>query len=130
MTSRRGHAGKRQAGRGLIVALSALSIVASGVSVPQVALAQDGGPSLIRDTEIEEILHHDADPIFAAAGLDPRNVRILIVGDKSLNAFATQGLQMGLNTGLILQTENPNQLRGVIAHETGHLAGGHPIRSD
>ncbi|PIC00360.1 M48 family metalloprotease [Caulobacter sp. X] len=135
MTSRRGHAGKRQTGRGqierrLVVALSALSIVASGVSVPKVALAQDDAPSLIRDTEIEEILHHDADPIFAAAGLDPRNVRILIVGDKSLNAFATQGLQMGLNTGLILQTENPNQLRGVIAHETGHLAGGHPIRSD
>jgi predicted Zn-dependent protease len=130
MTSRRGHAGKRQLGRRVSAALSALSIIASGVSAPQVALAQDGGPSLIRDTEIEEILHHDADPIFAAAGLDPRNVRILIVGDKSLNAFATQGLQMGLNTGLILQTENPNQLRGVIAHETGHLAGGHPIRSD
>jgi predicted Zn-dependent protease len=117
-------------GRELIVALSALSIITSGVSAPQVALAQDSGPSLIRDTEIEEILHEDADPIFAAAGLDPKNVRILIVGDKSLNAFATQGLQMGLNTGLILQTENPNQLRGVIAHETGHLAGGHPIRSD
>lgn len=130
MTSRRGHAGKRRTGRGWIVALSTLSIVVSSVSVPQLALAQDDSPSLIRDTEIEEILHHDADPIFAAAGLDPRNVRILIVGDKSLNAFATQGLQMGLNTGLILQTENPNQLRGVIAHETGHLAGGHPIRSD
>ncbi len=129
MTSRRGHVGTRRIGRRLSVALSALSIVASGVSAPQVALAQDDGPSLIRDTEIEEILHHDADPIFAAAGLDPKNVRILIVGDKSLNAFATQGLQMGLNTGLILQTENPNQLRGVIAHETGHLAGGHPIRS-
>ncbi|HJV41856.1 M48 family metallopeptidase [Caulobacter sp.] len=125
MTSPNGRAGRR-----LGVALSALSILASGVSVPQIALAQDDGVSLIRDTEIEEILHHDADPIFAAAGLDPRNVRILIVGDKSLNAFATQGLQMGLNTGLILQTENPNQLRGVIAHETGHLAGGHPIRSD
>lgn len=125
MTSPSGRAGRR-----LGVALSALSILASGVSVPQVAVAQDDGVSLIRDTEIEEILHHDADPIYAAAGLDPKNVRILIVGDKSLNAFATQGLQMGLNTGLILQTENPNQLRGVIAHETGHLAGGHPIRSD
>lgn len=123
MTSRSGRAGYR-----LGVAVATLSILASGV--PRVALAQDDGASLIRDTEIEEILHHDADPIFAAAGLDPKNVRILIVGDRSLNAFATQGLQMGLNTGLILQTENPNQLRGVIAHETGHLAGGHPIRSD
>ena len=128
MTSRSGRAGKGRTGKRLGVAMSALALLASGT--PQVALAQDDGVSLIRDTEIEEILHHDADPIFAAAGLDPKNVRILIVGDKSLNAFATQGLQMGLNTGLILQTENPNQLRGVIAHETGHLAGGHPIRSD
>jgi predicted Zn-dependent protease len=124
MTSRSGRAGKR-----FSVAMSALAVFASGLSIPQTALAQDGA-SLIRDTEIEEILHHDADPIFAAAGLEPANVRILIVGDKTLNAFATQGLQLGLNTGLILQTENPNQLRGVIAHETGHLAGGHPIRSD
>ena len=53
----------------------------------------------------------------------------LLVGDKELNAFATSGIQIGLNTGLILQTENPNELMGVIAHEAGHLAGGHPVRS-
>ncbi len=119
MTSRSGRE------RRLGVAMAALSVVAAG-AVATSASAQ----SLIRDTEIEDILYHDSAPIFAAAGLEPKNVRILIVGDKSLNAFATPGLQMGLNTGLILQTENPNQLRGVIAHETGHLAGGHPIRSD
>jgi predicted Zn-dependent protease len=119
MTSRNGRE------RRLGVAVAALSVLASG-AVATSASAQ----SLIRDTEIEDILYHDSAPIFAAAGLEPKNVRILIVGDKSLNAFATPGLQMGLNTGLILQTENPNQLRGVIAHETGHLAGGHPIRSD
>ena len=130
MTSRSGRDGGRQAGKRLGVAVSALAVLASGLSVPQAARAQDDGASLIRDTEIEEILQHDADPIYAAAGLDPKTVRILIISDKTLNAFATQGLQMGINTGLILQTENPNQLRGVIAHETGHLAGGHPIRSD
>jgi len=92
------------------------------------ARAQDG-LSLLRDTEIEAILHHEADPIFEAAGFEPKNIRILLVGDKELNAFATPGLQLGLNSGLILQTENPNQLKGVIAHETGHLAGGHPSRS-
>ena len=87
------------------------------------------GMSLLRDTEIEEILHKQADPLFAIAGLNPKDVRILLVGDKDLNAFATAGQQIGLNTGLILQAETPNQLNGVIAHETGHLAGGHPIRS-
>ena len=126
MTSRSGRAGRRQAGKRLGVAASVLAVLASSLATPRVAHAQDDGASLIRDTEIEEILHHDADPIYAAAGIDPKTVRILIIGDKTLNAFATQGLQMGINTGLILQTENPNQLRGVIAHETGHLAGGPP----
>jgi predicted Zn-dependent protease len=87
-------------------ALSALALLAATLAPVAPAHAQDG-PSLIRDTEIEEILHHDADPIYAAAGLDPKTVRILLVGDKELNAFATQGLMMGLNTGLILQTETP-----------------------
>lgn len=92
--------------------------------------AQSGrGPTLLRDTEIEEILHRQSDPIFEAAGLNPKDVRILLVGDGSLNAFATQGQQMGLNTGLILEAATPNELKGVIAHETGHIAGGHPIRS-
>jgi hypothetical protein len=109
-------------------ALSALALVIAVLAPVAPAQAQDG-MSLIRDTEIEEILHRDADPIYAAAGLDPKTVRILLVGDKELNAFATQGLMMGFNTGLILQTETPNQLKGVIAHETGHLAGAHPLRS-
>ncbi|HRD29164.1 MAG TPA: M48 family metalloprotease [Caulobacter sp.] len=96
---------------------------------PALAQSSDRGPTLLRDTEIEEILHHEADPIFRVAGLNPRDVRIMLIGDPTLNAFATQGQQMGLHTGLILEAQNPNELKGVIAHETGHLAGGHPIRS-
>ncbi len=87
------------------------------------------GVSIVRDTEIEEILHQEADPIFAAAGLDPKSVKIHIVGDKELNAFAAGGQQLFLNTGLIAETKSPNQLIGVIAHETGHIAGGHVARS-
>ena len=127
MTSRSWAASKRF-GDKAVSALSALALLAATLVPTAPAHAQDG-PSLIRDTEIEEILHRDADPLFAAAGLDPKTVRILLVGDRELNAFATQGLMMGLNTGLILQTETPNQLKGVIAHETGHLAGAHPLRS-
>jgi predicted Zn-dependent protease len=85
--------------------------------------------SLIRDTEIEAILHQDADPIFLAAGLDPKAVQIHLVADKELNAFSTAGQQLFLNTGLIMETKTPNQLVGVIAHETGHIAGGHIARS-
>jgi predicted Zn-dependent protease len=108
-------------------ALTCLAAVVASLSASWAApaLAQ----SLIRDTEIEEILRKDADPLFAAAGYNPKDVRLLLVGDKELNAFTTAGAQIGINTGLILQTENPNELMGVIAHEAGHMAGGHPARS-
>ncbi|MBV8594402.1 MAG: M48 family metallopeptidase [Caulobacteraceae bacterium] len=94
------------------------------------ASAQAGaGVSLIRDTEIEAILHDEADPIFIAAGLDPKAVKINMISDKELNAFSAGGEALYLNTGLILETKTPNQLVGVIAHETGHIAGGHIARS-
>jgi predicted Zn-dependent protease len=102
-----------------------LSLMSTSTAVAQ----SPGGLALLRDVEIEGILHQEADPIFRAAGFDPKNVTILLIGDKSLNAFATSGQIIGINTGLILQSETPNQLKGVIAHESGHLAGGHPIRS-
>jgi predicted Zn-dependent protease len=84
--------------------------------------------SLIRDTEIEEILRKEADPVFKAAGLQPKDVKLHIVNDKELNAFVTQGQQMFLNTGFIQETASPNQLLGVVAHETGHIAGSHVAR--
>jgi len=108
----------------------AVSVSATLVLRPAVAAAQQaGGETLIRDTEIEEILKKDAAPIFSAAGIDPTNVQIAIIGSKELNAFAAPRV-MGVNTGLILQTKNPNELQGVMAHEIGHLAGGHSARSD
>jgi predicted Zn-dependent protease len=94
------------------------------------AQADSDQVSIIRDAEVEEILHADADPIFIAAGLDPKAVQIHVVGNKELNAFASGGQQIFLFTGLIMETETPNQLQGVIAHETGHVAGGHLARMD
>lgn len=108
----------------------AMAAVVSAGLVLQTAPARaaDEGLSLIRDTEIEEILHRDADPILTAAGVDPKSVRIMLIGSKDLNAFAAPRT-MGVYTGLILESENPNQLQGVIAHEVGHLAAGHSFRS-
>ncbi|MDR3512291.1 MAG: M48 family metalloprotease [Caulobacteraceae bacterium] len=93
------------------------------------ARAQDAPISLIRDTEIEATLHADADPIFVAAGLDPKAAKIFIVQDGDVNAFSAGGQNVFINTGLIIKTRNPNELMGVIAHETGHIAGGHLARS-
>jgi predicted Zn-dependent protease len=105
-----------------------VSVVALAVSLavaPSLANAQ----SLIRDTEIEEILFRDSAPILEAAGIDSKSVEILLIGSKELNAFAAPRV-MGFYTGLILESDDPNELQGVIAHEVGHLAGGHSARSD
>lgn len=114
----------------LIRRLPALAVGVAFASIcAGAALAQDESVSIVRDTEIEAILHQEADPIFIAAGLDPKKVEIHIVGDKEINAFSAAGLNIYVNTGLILKTDTPDQLEGVIAHETGHVAGGHVARS-
>ncbi len=96
--------------------------------------ASGAGPSAfaqgaIRDTEIEAVMRRYSDPLFTAAGLNAKDVEIILIGDRSINAFATLGPLMGIHTGLINEAEFPNEIKGVIAHETGHIAGGHAVRS-
>lgn len=85
--------------------------------------------SLIRDTEIEEQIRNESAPVLRASGLNPDAVSFYFVADKELNAFVAGGQNIFLHTGLIEETENPNQLLGVIAHEAGHISGGHIVRS-
>jgi len=84
---------------------------------------------LLRDAEIENGIKAMASPIWRAAGLEPNDVGIYLVQDNQLNSFVAGGQAIFLNSGLILKAENPNQLLGVIAHETGHIAGGHVLRA-
>lgn len=84
---------------------------------------------LIRDTEVETIIRSLGAPLFGAAGLNADNVRIYIINDDALNAFVANGQALFLFTGLLMRTEGPGQLAGVIAHETGHIAGGHLART-
>jgi len=86
--------------------------------------------SLLRDTEIEETMRDYTTPILRAAGLSPSSVDLYLVNDPSLNAFVTRGQNIFLHSGIILQSDTPNQLKGVIAHEAGHIAGGHLVRRD
>ncbi len=90
--------------------------------------AQEDGQQTVLDTEVTEILHKEADPIFIAAGLDPKHVTIVIV-EHLFNAAAANTQLMFIGTDLIEKTDNPNQLIGVLAHETGHAAGAHTIRA-
>ena len=84
--------------------------------------------SLIRDAEIENTIRLYSAPLFEAAGLNPSSIDIYLVNDKSLNAFVAGGQNLFLNTGLLLRAGNVSQVIGVIAHETGHIAGGHLSR--
>ena len=93
------------------------------------ASAQQGQSlNLIRDAEIESTIRTFLTPIWRVAGLDPEAVEIMIVQDNTLNAFVAGGQRIFINTGLLMRTETPNQLIGVLAHETGHIAGGHLAR--
>ena len=90
------------------------------------ASAQQGkGPPILRDTETEVLLREYTRPILRAAGLEKQNIQMVIINDASFNAFVADGRRIFVNYGAIMQSENPNQLIGVLAHETGHLAGGH-----
>lgn len=83
--------------------------------------------SLIRDAEIETTLHKFGKPLFEAGGLIPEEVEIYIVNDNSLNAFVTGEQSMFFHTGLLVKAETPQEVLGVMAHEAGHIIGGHNI---
>ncbi|WP_284388310.1 M48 family metalloprotease [Algimonas ampicilliniresistens] len=101
-----------------------------GFMIAALLVAQSQAQGLLRDTEIEETLREFSDPLLRAGGLSPRSVDIYLVNDPELNAFVTRGQNIFLHSGLILQAETPNELKGVIAHEAGHIVGGHIVRSD
>ena len=96
--------------------------------VPLSRPAEAAGVSFIRDTEIENTIRVYTAPLFKAAGLDIASVDIYLVKDKRLNAFVAGGQKLFIHTGLLQRAEGPGQVIGVLAHELGHIAGGHLAR--
>ncbi len=86
---------------------------------------QNKGPPVLRDTEIEQLLRDYTRPILRAAGLEKQNIQMVIINESVFNAFVADGRRIFVNYGAMMQSETPNQIIGVMAHETGHLAGGH-----
>src|SRR5687767_5969313 len=106
--------------------LTALMTAAALAVASTAAVAQQNkGPSVIRDTEAEQLLREYTRPILRAAGLEKQNIQMVIINEGSFNAFVADGRRIFVNYGAIMQSETPNQIIGVLAHETGHLAGGH-----
>jgi predicted Zn-dependent protease len=92
------------------------------------ARAQDkanGGVPIIRDAEIEQLLREYTLPILRVAGLSQQDIHVIIINDRSFNAFVMDGRHIFVNSGALMEAQTPNQVIGVLAHETGHLAGGH-----
>jgi predicted Zn-dependent protease len=105
------------------------SIMALPPFILKPAFAQSASPfEFIRDAEIENYLRRLATPIYQTANLDPNAVNIALIKSNVLNAFVAGGMNQFFFTGLLLATDTPEQLAGVIAHETGHIAGGHLVR--
>ncbi|MGN6357038.1 MAG: M48 family metalloprotease [Novosphingobium sp.] len=104
---------------GVLAGLAALALAAQPVAAQ----------SILRDAETEALLRDMATPLVAAAGLDPRNVDIVMINDPSINAFVAGGQAVYINSGLINEASSANEVQGVIAHELGHITGGHVINT-
>jgi predicted Zn-dependent protease len=108
---------------------TALATAAALTLAPMAALAQEGkGLAILRDTETEQLLRDYTRPILRVAGLEKQNIQVTIINAPVFNAFVADGRRIFVNHGALLQSETPNQIIGVLAHETGHLAGGHLAR--
>jgi predicted Zn-dependent protease len=105
--------------------VAAFALAAAAVVALPAPSAEAQGIPLIRDTEIENLLNDYARPLFRAAGLGTGRVAMRIVRSDSFNAFVVDGRNVFVHTGTLTQAETPNEVIGVIAHEAGHIAGGH-----
>ena len=113
----------RPATRAIAALTAAALALASFPARPQTGV--NAGIPMIRDAEIEQLLRDYTAPIFRAAGLTDQNVRVVIIDDKSFNAFVMDAHRIFVNVGALMQSTTPNQMIGVLAHESGHIVGGH-----
>ena len=115
-------------------ALRAVALVAAGAvamaGIPVPAKAQDPAKGLpvIRDAEIEQLLRDYTQPILRTAGLGQQNIHAVIINDRSYNAFVVDAKRIFVNAGALMESQTPNQIIGVLAHETGHISGGHLMK--
>ena len=101
--------------------LLAAMIAVAAMAIVQPAAAQ----SILRDAETEQLLADMTRPIIIASGLSPANVKVVVISDPSINAFVAGGQIVYIHSGLIDAADNANEVQGVVAHEVGHIVGGH-----
>ncbi len=104
---------------------TAIAVASAGVPVRAQQRDPAAGLPIIRDAEIEQLLRDYSQPILRVAGLGQRNIRVVIINERSFNAFVIDAKRIFINADALMEAETPNQIIGVLAHETGHIAGGH-----
>ena len=107
------------------VAIVTAAAVALGGYPARAQTGSSAGIPMIRDAEIEQLLRDYTRPVLHAAGLSQQNIQVVIINDKSFNAFVMDSHRIFVNSGALTQSTTPNQIIGVLAHETGHIVGGH-----
>lgn len=108
------------------LARAAMLALLAFAALAQPALAQQ----VLRDAETEALLADMSRPLIEAAGLRPDNVQIILLNEREINAFVAGGQMVYIHSGLIMAANNANEVQGVIAHELGHITGGHILRMD
>jgi predicted Zn-dependent protease len=104
------------------------AVLATGLAAALATSTSADAAGLIRDAETETLIRSYAKPIFTAAGLGSQGIKIHIVNDRAFNAFVVDGHNMFMHAGTLMNAKSPNQVIGVIAHESGHITGGHLAR--
>src|SRR5689334_9530580 len=116
---------RRRAPARAIALVTAAAVCVASVTPVRTQDSATRGMPFIRDAEIEQLLRDYAQPILRAAGLAKQNVKVVVLQDRSFNAFVMDGRHIFINAGALFDAKTPNEVIGVFAHETGHLAGGH-----
>jgi predicted Zn-dependent protease len=109
----------------VIAAVTAAALALGPTAAPAQPMPKNAGLPVIRDSEIEQLLRDYTTPILRAANLSKQNIQVVLIADKSFNAFVADGRRIFVNIGALMESTTPNQIIGVLAHETGHIAGGH-----
>jgi predicted Zn-dependent protease len=103
-------------------------LIVASVAIASLSVQPVAAQSILRDAETEALFNDMSAPLIRAAGLNPKNVDIVLIGDPEINAFVAGGQVVYMHSGLIQAADNVNEVQGVIAHELGHIAGGDVIR--
>ncbi len=107
-----------------VVRLLAVVALLFSALLARPAMAQQ----ILRDAETDALFRDISAPLVEAAGMRPEDVEFVLINDSSINAFVAGGQRVYIHSGLIMEADHVGQVQGVVAHELGHVAGGHIIR--